>query len=161
MATEDCDKWFDELMEHIKGGNVERVAELLRVGHDVNRVSEEERLSPLSLACQYGHLEMARLLLEHGADVSVPGKLFLILIFFKFKLKMGLYEFKYCKFYLPWKMWVSASSVHCVWMWLSVDMSMFFWTPLFSSWAVFSCFSLWTWSFMLQMNFFGSGVTHD
>lgn len=104
MATEDCDKWFDELMEHIKGGNVERVAELLRVGHDVNRVSEEERLSPLSLACQYGHLEMARLLLEHGADVSVPGKVFLILIFFKFKLKMGLYEFKYCKFYLPGKM---------------------------------------------------------
>ena len=101
MATEDCDKWFDELMERIKGGNVERVAELLHVGHDVNRVSEEERLSPLSLACQYGHLEMAKLLLEHGADVSVQGKVLLILILIKFKLKMGLYEFGCCKFYLP------------------------------------------------------------
>ena len=74
MAMEDSDKWFDELMEYIKGGDVEHVADLLRAGHDVNRVSEEERLSPLSLACQYGHLEMAKLLLEHGADVSVPGK---------------------------------------------------------------------------------------
>ena len=74
MATEENDKWFEDLMEGIKGGNTDVVAELLRAGHDVNRVSEEERLSPLSMACQYGRLEMAKLLLEHGADVSVPGK---------------------------------------------------------------------------------------
>lgn len=73
MAAEDNDKWFEELIGHIRGGNLERVTELLHEGHDVNRVLEEERLSPLGVACQYGRLEMARLLLEHGADINVPG----------------------------------------------------------------------------------------
>ncbi|KAK7098015.1 poly [ADP-ribose] polymerase tankyrase-2-like [Littorina saxatilis] len=73
MATEDGDKWFDSLMESIRSGQVDRVAELLTAGHDINRMSEEERLSPLSLACMQGRLDAAKLLLEHGADVSLPG----------------------------------------------------------------------------------------
>lgn len=92
MATEVNDKWFDELMEHIKGGNLERVAELLHAGHDVNRVSEEESLSPLSLACQHGRLEMAKLLLEHGADVSVPGKVAFRIIRSKNRKSSGFYR---------------------------------------------------------------------
>ncbi|KAL8566736.1 hypothetical protein ACOMHN_050384 [Nucella lapillus] len=73
MATENSDKWFEELCGDIRAGNLERVTELLQAGHDVNRVSEEERLSPLGVACQYGRLGVAKILLEHGADVSVPG----------------------------------------------------------------------------------------
>lgn len=73
MASENIEKWFSELMEEIKAGNTDLVAELLRAGHDVNKLSEEDRLSPLSLACQCGRLEIAKLLLEHGADVNIPG----------------------------------------------------------------------------------------
>ncbi|XP_076468467.1 ankyrin repeat and SOCS box protein 16-like isoform X2 [Babylonia areolata] len=73
MATEDNEKWLKELLGHIRGSNLEQVMELLHNGHDVNRVSEDDRLSPLGVACQHGRLEVARILLDHGADVSVPG----------------------------------------------------------------------------------------
>jgi ankyrin repeat protein len=74
MAGDDkIESWFSDLMKEVRVGNTERVAELLQAGHDVNRLSEEDRLSPLSVACQHGRLEVAKLLLEHGADVSIPG----------------------------------------------------------------------------------------
>lgn len=74
MAQEDTEQWLKELMAVIKAGHTQRVGELLAAGFDINRVEEDERMSPLSLACQSGNVEIAKMLLEHGADVNVPGK---------------------------------------------------------------------------------------
>ncbi|XP_025086400.1 tankyrase-2-like isoform X1 [Pomacea canaliculata] len=73
MAQEDTEQWLKELMAVIKAGHTQRVGELLAAGFDINRVEEDERMSPLSLACQSGNVEIAKMLLEHGADVNVPG----------------------------------------------------------------------------------------
>nr|KAG5688416.1 hypothetical protein BaRGS_001198 [Batillaria attramentaria] len=74
MASEESDTtWLKELIEEIKGGNNDRVAELLRRGLDVNHVEEDTRMTPLCMACQCSNMEAMKLLLEHGADVNMPG----------------------------------------------------------------------------------------
>lgn len=60
-------------MGEINNENNERVLELLRHGQDVNRVEEDTHMSPLCTACQCSNLEAVKILLEHGADVGVPG----------------------------------------------------------------------------------------
>lgn len=73
MASEEGETWQKKLMIEIKRGVPDSVAELLHEGHDINRVCEDEGMSPLSLACQFGHVEVAKLLLDHGADVNLSG----------------------------------------------------------------------------------------
>jgi len=63
-----CDIWTAAFV-----GNVERVRELLDSDPSlVNRMGEDRSGSPLVLAAGRGHLEVARLLLERGADPNLP-----------------------------------------------------------------------------------------
>ena len=56
-------------------GNVERVREILdREPSLVNQLIDRRAGTPLVLAAGRGHLEVVRLLLEHGADPNLPEK---------------------------------------------------------------------------------------
>jgi len=52
------------------------IAMILAIGHpqDVNSQSFNDALSPLHVALCMGHLDLARMLVEHGADVSAQDK---------------------------------------------------------------------------------------
>lgn len=78
MAAEGEDDWFGQLMDSIKAAQIDKVTALLEKDHDLNRFSEDDRLSPLSLACQQGQLEIAKMLLDKGADVNLPGELLIL-----------------------------------------------------------------------------------
>lgn len=58
-----------------KYGNKEACKILLEAGAEVNLQYEKEaeRLSPLLLAVRKGHVEVAELLLDHGADIELSG----------------------------------------------------------------------------------------
>ena len=45
---------------------------MLDKGAEVDRANERRYATPLFIACQEGHVEAARLLLEKGADVNRP-----------------------------------------------------------------------------------------
>jgi ankyrin repeat protein len=53
-------------------GDQERVEQLLRKDADLARRLDPARVSPLSYAAQEGHLQIVRLLLEHGAEPNMP-----------------------------------------------------------------------------------------
>ncbi len=48
--------------------NIEMVKYLISKGNDVNATTRRSRFTPLMAAACYGRLEIAKLLLEHGAD---------------------------------------------------------------------------------------------
>lgn len=56
-----------DLWEAAALGDQHRTAELLGLGSEVNGINVDG-YTPLGLACFFGHLEEARLLLDHGAD---------------------------------------------------------------------------------------------
>ena len=49
-------------------GNADRLRELLAVDASLANAFGDDGFQPLPLACFYGHLEAARVLLDHGAD---------------------------------------------------------------------------------------------
>lgn len=55
-------------------GNVEAVEKLLVAGHST-QVRDHFGWTPLHEAANHGHIEVAKLLLQHGADVNDPGSL--------------------------------------------------------------------------------------
>ncbi|KAM7212203.1 potassium channel AKT1 [Rhypophila decipiens] len=66
-------KWFvndKAMLEAASDGDVDRVAELISLGMDVN-VRDRWGWSPLSMCGYGGHAAVARILLDHGADLDI------------------------------------------------------------------------------------------
>ncbi len=51
-------------------GNIETVRQALEAGVDVNSANSEEKLTPLHMAAYNGHTDVAKLLLERGAEID-------------------------------------------------------------------------------------------
>jgi hypothetical protein len=63
---------FDEhlvFLDCARNGEVAEVSQYLEK-KDIIHTRNEDGLTALHLACQYGHLEIVRMLLQHGADVN-------------------------------------------------------------------------------------------
>lgn len=63
-----------ELFLICQGGDVAGALDLLQMGASVNCVDEWE-MTPLMYTCAYGQKAMAKLLIEHGADIARRDKL--------------------------------------------------------------------------------------
>ena len=55
-------------------GRTDRVRELLEEDSSLAGAFGDDGFHPLGLACFFGHVDAARLLLEHGADVNVLSR---------------------------------------------------------------------------------------
>jgi len=55
-------------------GRTDRLSELLSEDESCANAFGDDGFHPLGLACFFGHVEAARLLLEHGADVNALSK---------------------------------------------------------------------------------------
>jgi ankyrin repeat protein len=62
-----------QLVRATTSGRLDRVAELLENGADVNRL-DRDGLTPLSRASEHGHAQVVRFLLARGADVNRTAK---------------------------------------------------------------------------------------
>ncbi|CAJ1964765.1 unnamed protein product [Cylindrotheca closterium] len=61
----------EELTEWIMMGDLSEVTKLLDDGVDPDQLEDEETyMSPLIFACEYQHVDIAKLLVHHGADVN-------------------------------------------------------------------------------------------
>ena len=71
-----CD-WLGKTMLHFAAAedDVEAAEIMLDHGAAINAVEAEYRSTPLAEAAKNGHLDMARLLLERGADPNIPREL--------------------------------------------------------------------------------------
>ncbi len=58
------------LLNAAASGDSQRVIELLGEGHHANEAFPVVGIRPLTLAAAYGHADVVRVLLEHGADVN-------------------------------------------------------------------------------------------
>lgn len=65
---------YTELTIATLDGNLPHVRELLKSGTDPNEITEYLGSAPLILACKGGELEIARELIEHGADITLPDE---------------------------------------------------------------------------------------
>jgi hypothetical protein len=66
----------DRAVARRREGHTETVQALLEAGADINQVTPADKTSPLLLACINGHYDLAKLLVERGADpnaASDPG----------------------------------------------------------------------------------------
>ena len=61
------------LHEAAKTGSIDTVRRLLEQGHPVNAVDPSFGLTPLHFAVRNGQVEIARLLVDHGADLLQPS----------------------------------------------------------------------------------------
>ena len=66
--------WAGELLEKVWDNDVEAVKSLLSAGADVNEADPQSGNTPLIFACRYNYLDMARLLIDKGADVNRKAK---------------------------------------------------------------------------------------
>lgn len=64
----------DELCEHAKRGDAEKVKALLKQGVDIEATTDSTGSTPLHLAAAGGHLDVVKLLLEHGADINAMDR---------------------------------------------------------------------------------------
>jgi hypothetical protein len=64
----------EKLLDAVIEGDAARVRELLRKGANVNAKHGDYDSTPLHVAALWGHAEVARLLLDHGADVNSRSK---------------------------------------------------------------------------------------
>nr|XP_022321232.1 uncharacterized protein LOC111123277 [Crassostrea virginica] len=65
-----------ELLEAIWCNNPSEVTKLIEEGADVNKigiVSEDEPISPLSLACKMGHVDIVNILIQRKVDLNMSG----------------------------------------------------------------------------------------
>jgi ankyrin repeat protein len=62
-----------EMIKAVKSGNAARVSELLAEEPSLLRVRDTDGSTPLHYAAWKGHPEVARLLLERGAEVSLQN----------------------------------------------------------------------------------------
>jgi hypothetical protein len=64
---------YCKLHEAAKTGRIKKVRRLLEAGHPANAVDPSFGLTPLHFAVRNGHVEVARLLIENGADLTQPS----------------------------------------------------------------------------------------
>jgi len=64
---------YCKLHEAAKTGRIKKVRRLLEEGHPTNAVDPSFGLTPLHFAVRNGHVEVARLLIENGADLTQPS----------------------------------------------------------------------------------------
>ncbi|WP_372680077.1 ankyrin repeat domain-containing protein [Desulfosarcina sp.] len=64
---------YCKLHEAAKTGKIVKARRLLEEGHPVNAVDPNFGLTPLHFAVRNGHVEIARLLIENGADLTQPS----------------------------------------------------------------------------------------
>ena len=64
---------FCKLHEAAKTGRLDTVRALLNEGQDAGAVDPRFGLTPLHYAIRNGHLQVARLLMEHGASLDAPS----------------------------------------------------------------------------------------
>ena len=62
-----------QLHEAAKTGNIDRVRKLIEEGHSVWAVDSRFGLTPLHYAVRNGHVEIAKLLIEKGANLNQPS----------------------------------------------------------------------------------------
>ena len=70
----DPDQLRNLLERSIVSGSVARVKRHLKLGARVNRLHQENGMTPLASAALHGHLEIIELLLEHKADVKKSNR---------------------------------------------------------------------------------------
>jgi ankyrin repeat protein len=63
-----------ELLEATGENNLPEVRRLLSIGADVNAKDNWHDRTPLHVACEKGHVQVVKELVEHGADVDVKDK---------------------------------------------------------------------------------------
>ena len=63
-----------EMFDYARTGDAATLARLLALGVPAN-LRNEKGDTLLMLACYHGHLDAARVLLEHGADPNLPAEL--------------------------------------------------------------------------------------
>ena len=68
------DNLLDDLFDAIFEGNVNRVAEILKSGVDVNRVPMDRQWPAIFVAVEQENIEAIKLLLENGADLNIQDK---------------------------------------------------------------------------------------
>jgi hypothetical protein len=64
----------EKLFDAAYNNNIYQVEKTLSLGADVN-TSDENGITVLMWACWHGNTDIARLLIEHGADVNRQDKL--------------------------------------------------------------------------------------
>lgn len=64
------DEDVKQLLAEVSDGNLDKVRALLLSGKIDLEQGDENGLSPLLMAAYKGHYEIAKLLIEHGADVN-------------------------------------------------------------------------------------------
>ena len=62
-----------ELSEACKDGRIRSVLSLIRRGANIHRGNDNHLWTPLHLACQWGHTDIALLLLDRGADINITA----------------------------------------------------------------------------------------
>jgi ankyrin repeat protein len=68
------DELQSELFRICQGGEADDARALLQMGASVN-CADEWDMTPLMYTCAYGRVTLAKLLLEHGADITLRDKL--------------------------------------------------------------------------------------
>jgi len=71
MKVNVCATPYEDLIEAIENGNLKAAQSALRNGADVNKVGERDSFrTPLMIAADEGKENLAKLLVEYGADVN-------------------------------------------------------------------------------------------
>jgi ankyrin repeat protein len=64
----------ETIHEAVKEGNLVDVKRHVNNGADINAMEDKRGWTPLMLATLYGHLDIVKVLVEKGANVSAKGK---------------------------------------------------------------------------------------